>query len=223
MSRLKQISAMRWTRERAALLAFVCLLAGAAGGWSIRGMRTPTGSPATAAMTAAAATVSPQAPSAPRPPTPAQWKDMADAQAAPLLQKLNSDPSDPNLLSALGNLYYDAQQYPVAVDYYARALKSKPDDAAVRTDMGTAFWFMGDADRAIAEFDRALTSVPNNPNTLFNLGLVKWKGKKDAAGATEAWEKLLATDPNYQGKSQIEQMLAEVKGEPAPQPMAKAD
>ena len=87
----------------------------------------------------------------------------------------------------------------------------KPADAAVRTDMGTAFWFMGNADRAIVEFDKALTYVPNNPNTLFNLGLVKWKGKTDAAGAIAAWEKLLATAPNYEQKTQVEQMLGEAR------------
>ena len=136
---------------------------------------------------------------------------MADTQAAPLLDKLKADPANPDLLIPVGNLYYDAQQYPVAVDYYARALKVKPADAAVRTDMGTAFWFMGNADRAIAEFEKALTYVPNNPNTLFNLGLVKWKGKTDAAGAIAAWEKLLATDPNYEQKAQVEQMLGEAR------------
>ena len=72
------------------------------------------------------------------------------------------------------------RQYPTAVDYYARALRFRPSDAAVRTDMGTAFWYMGNADTAIAEFNKALAYAPDNPNTLFNLGLVRWKGKKDA-------------------------------------------
>jgi cytochrome c-type biogenesis protein CcmH/NrfG len=233
MSGLKHTSAMHWTRERAALLALACLVAGTAGGWSIRGLRTPTGSAATTTLTApAGAATSPtasqvasvaQRPPAPESPAPARLKEMADAQAAPLREKLKADPFNPDLLSALGNLYYDAQQYPVAVDYYARALKSKPDDAAVRTDMGTAFWFMGNADRALGEFDKALAYAPNNPNTLFNLGMVKWKGKNDAAGAIAAWEKLLASDPNYQARSQVEQMLAEVKSHGAPQPIAKAD
>ena len=108
------------------------------------------------------------------------------------------------MLTSIGNIYYDAQQYPIAVDYYARALKAKPSDAAVRTDMATAYWYMGNADTAIAEFNKALTYAPNNPNTLFNLGLVKWKGKKDPAGAIADWEKLLAANPNYEGKDKVE-------------------
>ena len=224
MTGLKQISAIRWTRERAALLALACLVAGTAGGWSIRGLRTPAGSPATATTTVPAApVVSQERSSAPQQATPAQLKEMADTQAAPLLEKLKADPSNPDLLSALGNLYYDARQYPLAADYYGRALKARPDDVAVRTDMGTAFWFMGNADQAIAEFDKALTSAPNNPNTLFNLGLVKWKGKKDAAGAVAAWERLLATNPNYEERNQVEQMLAEAKNHAAGQPAAKTN
>ena len=221
MSEIMQTPAMprsnvRWTRERTALLGLVCLLAGTAGGWAIRGLRHP--GPSVAPVAAAVN----QAPSpAPAAPGPAQLKEMADAQAAPLLERLKADPANPDLLTALGNLYYDAQQYPIAVDYYARVLRVKPADAAVRTDMGTAFWFMGNADKALAEFEKALTYVPDNPNTLFNLGLVRWKGKMDAAGATAAWEKLLAIDPNYEQKTQVQQMLAEVKRHSAGDAVAK--
>jgi cytochrome c-type biogenesis protein CcmH/NrfG len=207
---------LRWTRERAAFLAVGCLMAGFAGGWSIHGARIqPSATPAIAAP----------APAAPVPdgaaPDPGQLKQMADAQAAPLLAQLKNDPANPGLLTSIGNLYYDAQQYPTAVDYYARTLKIRPADAAVRTDMGTAFWFMGDSDRAIAEFNRALTYAPGNPNTLFNLGLVKWKGKKDGDAAVAAWKKLLAADPAYPQREQVEKMLAEVSGSAAGDPVGQ--
>lgn len=224
MTEAKQTSALRWTRERAALLALLCLVAGTAGGWSIRGWRAVAAVPAPATVVQVPAGArNPDAPSAAQPASVAQLKEMADAQAEPLVKRLKSDPDNPDLLAALGNLYYDARQYPLAVDYYARALRVKPADAAVRTDMGTAFWFMGNADKAIAEFNKALTYVPDNPNTLFNLGLVKWKGKMDAAGATAAWKRLLATDPNYQGKADVEKYLAEVKNRGTDQAGAKTN
>jgi tetratricopeptide (TPR) repeat protein len=148
-------------------------------------------------------------------PDPARLKQMADQQAAPLLAKLNADPNNPDLLTGIGNLYYDAQQYPIAVDYYSRELKSKPSDAAARTDMATAYWYMGNADTAIAEFNKALTYAPSNPNTLFNLGLVKWQARHDAAGAIADWKKLLAANPKYESKDKVEQMLAEVQKQTA--------
>jgi tetratricopeptide (TPR) repeat protein len=200
----------QWTVKRAIVLAAVSLLVGVAGGWGIRALQSPAtaGSVKVADIPASAGNgATPASPTL----SPAQLKAMADAQAAPQVSRLKSAPDNPDLLTAIGNIYYDAQQYPTAVDYYARALKSRPSDAAVRTDMATAYWYMGNADTAIAEFNRALTYAPNNPNTLFNRGLVKWRGKKDSAGAIADWVQLLAANPNYQGKDKVEQMMAEVK------------
>jgi tetratricopeptide (TPR) repeat protein len=82
--------------------------------------------------------------------------------------------------------------------------------------MGTAYWYMGNADLAIAEFDKALTYAPDSPNTLFNRGLVRWKGKKDGPGAIADWNQLLAANPNYEGKEQIVKMMAEVRNTQQP-------
>jgi cytochrome c-type biogenesis protein CcmH/NrfG len=198
-----------WTGVQAYTLAVVCLLLGMAGGWLIRGSQSPAA--AAPAMAASAPAPTGMGGGMNSQPTPEQLKQMADTQAAPLIEKLKSDPNNPELLASIGNFYYDAQQYPTAVDYYGRALKAKPSDAAVRTDMATAYWYMGNADTAIAEFNKSLTYEPNKPNTLFNLGLVKWQGKMDINGAVADWEKLLATNPNYEGKDKVEQMIAEAK------------
>jgi tetratricopeptide (TPR) repeat protein len=213
MTETNRRTGRQWTRERAALVSAACLVAGIAAGWSIRGplvARPASANASDPAMPAANGRGAERASTA-QAADSAQLKGMADTQAAPLLDKLKSDPNAPDLLASVGNLYYDARQYPTAVDYYARTLKARPLDAAVRTDMGTAFWYMGNADRALAEFDKALTYAPNNANTLFNRGLVRWKGKMDAAGAVGDWEKLLALNPNYEGKDQVQRMLADAR------------
>lgn len=202
-----------WTNKQALILMTLCLLIGITGGWFLRGGQTPVRS-ASATPVAPAPAATNAAPIAPASDS-ARLKQMADQQAAPLLAKLNADPKNPDLLTGIGNLYYDAHQYPIAVDYYSGVLKSRPSDAAVRTDMATAYWYMGNSDAAIAEFNKALTYAPNNPNTLFNLGLVKWQGKHDAAGAIADWKKLLAANPNYEAKDKVEQMLAEVEKQTA--------
>jgi cytochrome c-type biogenesis protein CcmH/NrfG len=202
-----------WTPRQTAVLSFVCLTVGIAGGWSIRSAqsRTSAVSAKTSIVAAPAAMeAAPASPSAVPSAGPSQLKEMADTHAAPLLDQLKSNPQNPDLLASIGNVYYDAKQYPIAVEYYTRTLKLKPSDAAVRTDMATAYWYMGNADSAIAEFNKALAYEPNNPNTLFNLGIVRWKGKMDASGATDAWTRLLAANPNYEGKDRVKQMLAEV-------------
>jgi tetratricopeptide (TPR) repeat protein len=213
MTDINQKVAWHWSRERAALLFVVCLVCGFAGGWVIRGFQPA--STATAAQINAPSSPATQPASPAQVPGPDQMKITADAQAAPLVAQLKSAPNNPELLISIGNLYYDARQYPVAVDYYSRALAERPSDASARTDMATAYWYLGDTDRALAEFDKALTYAPNNPNTLFNRGLVKWHGKKDAAGATADWKRLLAISPNYEQKDMVEQLLTEVKSHTA--------
>jgi cytochrome c-type biogenesis protein CcmH/NrfG len=58
----------------------------------------------------------------------------------------------------------------------------------------------------------SLSSEPNKPDTLFNLGVVKWQGKKDAPGAIAAWQKLLDTNPGYENKEKVLQLIAQAKG-----------
>jgi len=204
----------QWTLQRAIVLAIVCLVAGIAGGWFIRGTQTPPSFGSAQAPIAQAPAGNGAGPAS-QAPSPARLKEMADAQAAPLIEKLRAEPNSADVLTGIGNIYYDAQQYPIAIDYYGLALKAKPTDASVRTDMGTAYWFMGNADAAIAEFNKALAYAPTNPNTLFNLGLVKWQGKKDAAGAVADWEKLLAANPHYEARAKVEQMMADAKKQSA--------
>ena len=203
---MQTTSALRhqWTSRQALLLVSLCLILGIAGGWFVRGTFSPS-TLATAQPVAAPAAAASNSPAPPR------LKELADTQAAPLLAKLNADPKNIDLLNSIGNLYYDAQQYTVAVDYYNRSLAVKPADAAVRTDMATAYWYLGNADEAIAQFNQALTYAPTNPNTLFNLGLVKWQGKHDSAGAIADWKKCLAANPNYEQKEKVQQMLSDVE------------
>lgn len=189
-----------WTLPWAALFALGCFLAGMGGGWLLRELQGRPGARTHAAVVAAGSVSAPQA-----------GNGSADSAAAPLLEKLQADPNNPDLLISVGNVYYDAQQYPAAIAYYARALSFRPSDADVRTDRGTAYWYMGNADRAIAEFHQALSERPNNPNTLFNLGLVKLQGKRDAAGAVADWKKLLATAPDYPGRDKVEQMISKAE------------
>jgi len=204
---------VNWTSTQAIAVALISLLLGLAGGWFIRKSFFPA--PAATAVTSPAVPAGnpPPAPLGPLAamPTPDQLKRMADTQAAPLIDRLKSDPSNPDLLARIGNIYYDVKQYPTAIDYYERSLKLQPANAAVRTDMATAYWYSGNADTALAEFNKALTYEPNKANTLFNIGIVKWQSKNDAAGAIAVWQKLLDTNPNYEARDKVLQMIEQAK------------
>ena len=144
-------------------------------------------------------------------PTPDQMKQMADKQAEPLLAGLKQNPNDPEALYKVGNIYYDTRQFPEAVKYYEESLKLKPDATDVRTDMATAYYFMGDPDHAITEFEEVLKQNPKHANALFNEGMVKWEGKGDITGAIVAWKKLLASNPDYPKREQVENLIAKAE------------
>lgn len=204
-----QKHSIAWTSAQAYGLAIVCLLLGIAVGYLLR-----RSNPAPASLTTARGAATQPAETAPgtmAQVTPEQLKHMADKQAEPVLSQLKAKPNDPTLLAQAGNVYYDAQQFKDAIDYYTRALEGDPKNTDVRTDMATAFWYLGDADRALAEFDRVLRQEPTKGNALFNRGMVKWQGKMDVKGAVSDWETLLKADPNYRDRSKVEQMLAQAK------------
>lgn len=200
-----------WSSAQAYSLAVICLLIGVTGGWLFRGSQSPAAGLVGNVSASAPAGMSAQ-------PTPEEMKRMADTQAAPLLERIKSDPGNAELLASVGNIYYDTNLYPFAVDYYQRSLQSQPANVAVRTDMATAYWYMGDADTAITEFNKALAYEPNKPNTLFNLGVVKWQGKMDVNGAVAAWEQLLKTNPNYEEKDKVLELMAQAKKHSAVKP-----
>jgi len=136
---------------QAYVLAVICLLVGIAGGWFIRGSESAGVTTATASASAPAVG---STGAGTQTPTPAQMEKMADTQAGPLIEKLKADPTNAGIMESIGNVYYDAQQFPAAIDYYQHALKVQPANTGVRTDMATAYWYTGDADTAIAEFQK---------------------------------------------------------------------
>lgn len=191
-----------WTGTQAYVLAAACLLLGVALGYLFRGSASPS-------APTAAASVQPQ--------TSSQTQTTAEAQAAlaqatgPLLEAVKKDPTDYDSLVKLGNLFYDAQHFPDAIQYYERALKIHPENPDVRTDMGTAYWYAGNADKALDAMQTSLKYRPGHPQTLFNLGWVRWQGKADPKGAIQAWEQLLKLNPDYPQKQQVEQYIAKAK------------
>lgn len=212
---LKTSSTNTWSGAQAAALVVVCLLAGTAGGWLLRRSSTKSTTPQVEAAPAPAAVAGQPAPAnfglQSAAPSPEQLKQAADSQAAPILEKLKADPNNAGLLASVGNLYYDAKQYPTAIEYYERSLKVQPADTSVRTDLGTAYWYTGNADTAIAQFNKSLTHDPTKADTLFNLGIVKWQGKKDGPGAIAAWQKLLDTNPAYPNRDGVMQLMAQAQ------------
>lgn len=219
--------------RRVYLKAVICLVAGLAAGYVLRGTRslvspTPTienaGHPVTprgSMDSRIAANTGQRAPAGDaqagrirggRMPSMGDMKQMADTQAAPLLEKLKSDPNNSILLSQVGAIYHTTHQFKEAGVYYERAVKADPKNVALRTKLASSLYRDGDVDGAIAQLNRGLKYDPKDANALFDLGVIKLHGKQDGKGALAAWQELLKSNPQLSAdqKATVQKLMAEV-------------
>jgi cytochrome c-type biogenesis protein CcmH/NrfG len=124
---------------------------------------------------------------------------------------LATDPKNVRANVELANRLYDAGRYPEAIPYYQQAFAADPKNVSVSTDFATALYYAGRPDEALAQFDRSLALDPKHGQTLFNIGIVKRDARKDPAGAIDAWERLLASVPDYPDAAKVRTMIAELK------------
>ena len=69
--------------------------------------------------------------------------------------------------------------------------------------------YNGDADAAIAQFQKSLRHEPTKADTLFTLG--SWSGTASAKKAVGAWQRLLVSNPGYQNKEKVLQLIAQAQ------------
>jgi cytochrome c-type biogenesis protein CcmH/NrfG len=142
-----------------------------------------------------------------------EMKQMADKKAAPLLEKLKSDPNNSDLLIQVAKIEVGTHQFKEAASYYNKALQVDPKNVAIRTEMASCMFYTGDVDGAISQLQLALHYDPKNVNSLFNLGMIKWQGKQDAQGALAAWQELLKSNPQLtpDRKATVQKLMADVQ------------
>jgi len=205
----KAPGAGQWTSTQAYVLSVICLLLGVAVGYLVRGS-APSNNGLTQVRASSAESL-PASMAGGQQPGVGELRQMADTQAQPLLKQLESDAKNSTLLYQIGNLYYDAQQYPEAVKYYENSLQIDPKATDVRTDMATAYHLMGQSNRAIQEYDAVLKIDGKHANALFNEGMVKWQDKMDLKGAIASWRRLLDAHPDYAQRDRVEKLIAQAE------------
>jgi tetratricopeptide (TPR) repeat protein len=118
-----------------------------------------------------------------------------EARAAALTSTAQRDPNDAATRVQLANMYFDAERYQEAVEWYEQALAIDPKDVDASTDLGIAYYYMNQPDRALAQFDKSLAINPRHAKTLLNVGIVRAFGKQDLRGAAQAWQRALDAAP----------------------------
>src|SRR5262245_14581471 len=134
------------------------------------------------------------------PSAPAQANTRAavldEAKVTALKSVADREPSNAKPRIELGNLYFDAERYSDAITWYESATRLEPKDVNLSTDLGVCYYYTNQPDKALAQFDKSLAIDPRHAKTRLNLGIVRAFGKQDLAGATKAWEQVMAIDPN---------------------------
>ena len=124
---------------------------------------------------------------------------------------LTRDPKNATAAIKAGNTLYDAQRYVEAIPFYQQAFALLPTDINVSTDLGTALWYSGRPDDALAQYEKSLAIDASHAQTLFNIGIVRADGKRDYAGAIEAWERLLNVNPAYPDAGKVRSLISETR------------
>jgi len=206
-----------WSAKQVYTMSVLCLVVGVAVGYLFKGSQSvapvPVAKPATAQKPAEPA----------RMPSLEDMKRMADTKAQPLIEKLKAEPNNTDLLVQIGNIYKVTHQFKDAITYYDRALKLAPKNVAIRTEMASCMYYTGDVDGAIGQLEQSLSDQPKDANSLFNLGMIRWQGKRDAAGALASWQKLLKSNPQLSAdrKANVQRLIAEVEKHKNAQPMGQ--
>jgi tetratricopeptide (TPR) repeat protein len=178
-------------------------------GWIIGTQQAPSRQPAAQATTA---------------PAPAQANTRAtvldEAKVTALKSVAEREPANAKPRIDLGNLYFDAERYDDAIAWYEAAVKLSPRDVNLSTDLGVCYYYTNQPDKALVQFDKSLAIDPKHAKTLLNLGIVRAFGKQDLAGATQAWEQVMAIDPNspegQAAKRALDTLRSAHGGEPKP-------
>lgn len=114
---------------------------------------------------------------------------------AALEKETRENPGSLDAWIALGNSYFDTNQYEKSIAAYRKALDIKPDNPNIWTDMGIMYRRSGNPQEAIKCFDKAIEVDPRHEIARMNKGIVLLHDLNDADGAIKAWEELIEINP----------------------------
>jgi len=113
---------------------------------------------------------------------------------------------------ALGNWYYDHQQWRQAIEQYRRALDGGIDNANIRTDLGNSLRFDKQPEKALEQYRIAQKEDPKHQESLFNQGGLYRFSLKQPAKAVAIWREYLKKFPQGKSAADAERLIRETKG-----------
>jgi tetratricopeptide (TPR) repeat protein len=128
-----------------------------------------------------------------------------------LTAQIERDPENPKLWAALGNAYYDRENWDRAIEAYKKALRKAPKDAAILSDIGAAYRNRGEFKRAIASFAKAKAADPAHWQALLNIVLLQAFDAKNPEAAQKAFEELKQKYPDIPNLDRIQERISRLR------------
>lgn len=125
-----------------------------------------------------------------------------------LERAVERDPENPQLLTALGNAWFDREDWDRAIAAYEKARRKAPEDAGLLSDLGAAYRNRGKFSRAVSLFERARKSDPDHWQSLLNLVLVHAYDLKDPAAAQRSFDELKRRYPEIPDLDRIQERIS---------------
>ena len=128
-----------------------------------------------------------------------------------LQDEIARDPENPKLWAALGNAWYDREDWDRAIEAYRKALRKAPKDANVLSDLGAAYRNQGDFRQAIASFEKARSADSDHWQSLLNLVLINAFDVRDAAAAQRHLDELKRRYPEIPNLDKIQEQVSRLR------------
>lgn len=112
-------------------------------------------------------------------------------------KKIETMPDDVEALVGLGDANIMISRYEVARDFFERAVKADGNHINANISLANCYVFLQKTDEALRRLDLLLSAHPDNPEGLFNKGLILLKSKQTPGGAKEAWQRLIDKHPEH--------------------------
>jgi len=125
---------------------------------------------------------------------------------------LEKDPESPKLLTALGNAFYDREDWDSAIRAYEKARRKAAGDPNLLSDLGAAYRNRGEFKRAIGFFEKARAADPDHWQSLLNLVLINAFDTRDAGAARRHYAELKRRYPEVPNLERIEKQIASLPG-----------
>lgn len=146
--------------------------------------------------------------------SPAGAEDSRDGgvgRVEELQRAVERDPENPELLIALGNAWFDREDWDRAIAAYEKARRKAPENPNLLSDLGAAYRNQGKLSRAVSLFERARESDPNHWQSLLNLVLLHAYDRKDPAAAQRAFDELKRRYPEIPDLDRIQARISGLK------------